>query len=385
MKIVFFGVGAVCSVMATLLDELSNKSKQKDINFVFVVRNIKKAQGHFFKNSNILNKSDFLEIKHFEEIFEDSKKYEKYLQNSDIFINSSTPSFNLPIMNLALKYNTNYADLASDIYKDEIISINLGISPGITNFLIGEKIHSLKNLPYEVKIKKLEINLLEEIQSKKLIFSWSPKVAIDEYKFPYFRNFVDIYPVFQEELISLKQSFPQIENLKLFVGGSEIELMKNLYQLNLFSNKYCYENSDSKISINTIIKNIVPKMKTPEIVEDYIKKKTIKYAEFSAVADIYLEILYPQNDEKIRTIESVGLSFNKYRELLKTPYSGSTYVSYPTGVAAGILIYYSLLNKKRLSGVILSENLPELFEHTVNDIIKRELGNYKINLINQIK
>ena len=36
MKIVFFGVGAVCSVMATLLDELSNKSKQKDINFIFV-------------------------------------------------------------------------------------------------------------------------------------------------------------------------------------------------------------------------------------------------------------------------------------------------------------------------------------------------------------
>jgi hypothetical protein len=83
--------------------------------------------------------------------------------------------------------------------------------------------------------------------------------------------------------------------------------------------------------------------------------------------------------------ESGGLSFNKYTELVKTAYSGSTYVSYPTGVAAGILIYYSLLNKKRLSGVILSENLPELFEHTVNDIIKRELGNYKINLINQIK
>lgn len=106
------------------------------------------------------------------------------------------------------------------------------------------------------------------------------------YKFPYFRNIVDIYPVFQEELISLKQSFPQIENLKLFVGGSEIELMKNLYQLNLFSNKYCYENSDSKISINTIIKNIVPKMKTPEIVEDYIKKKTIKYAVFTS--SVYL-------------------------------------------------------------------------------------------------
>ena len=54
MKIVFFGVGAVCSVMATLLDELSNKSKQKDINFIFVVRNIKKAHisepFHFITN-----------------------------------------------------------------------------------------------------------------------------------------------------------------------------------------------------------------------------------------------------------------------------------------------------------------------------------------------
>ena len=34
----FFGVGAVCSVMATLLDELSNKSKQKRYQFVFVVK-----------------------------------------------------------------------------------------------------------------------------------------------------------------------------------------------------------------------------------------------------------------------------------------------------------------------------------------------------------
>jgi len=432
MKIVFFGVGAVCSVMATLLDELSNKSKQKDINFVFVVRNIKKAQGHFFKNSNILNKSDFLEIKHFEEIFEDSKKYEKYLQNSDIFINSSTPSFNLPIMNLALKYNTNYADLASDIYKDEIIStlkfdqqilenefksqnlfalINLGISPGITNFLIGEKIHSLKNLPYEVKIKKLEINLLEEIQSKKLIFSWSPKVAIDElafppvfykknrpkkiepfsksktYKFPYFKNFVELYPVFQEEIISLKQSFKDVENIKMFVGGNEIELMKNLYQLNLLSNKYCYGYKDSEISINSIIKDVIPKMKSPQIIEDYIKNKTIKYAEFCAIADIYLEISYPQNSKKIKNVESIGISFNKYTNLIKTNYSGSTYISYPTGIGAGILIFYTLLNQNfnDIKGVLVTEKLPSILGPVTNDIIKRELSSYKINLINSIK
>ncbi len=164
----------------------------------------KKARLHFYKNSELLENSKFLEVSSFEEIFHHPIKYKKELENYDIFINSSTPSYNIEIMNLALEFNSNYVDLASDIYKDEVIDslkfeqqkleqefknknlfalINLGVSPGITNFLIGERINSLQNLPYEVKITKLELNLLEEIQSKKLIFSWSPKVAIDELAF----------------------------------------------------------------------------------------------------------------------------------------------------------------------------------------------------------
>lgn len=432
MKIVFFGVGAVCSVIARLLYDLSKKSSNDEINFLFVVRDIKKAKSHFFKNTEVLNNSEFLEIKDFEEIFTNYNNYTKYLEKSTIFINTSIPDYNLSIMKLALAFKTNYADLASDIYNDNVISslqfeqqslneefeknslfalINLGISPGITNFLIGERIYSLSNLPYETKVSKIEINLLEEIQSKQLIFSWSPKVAIEEisysplffkknklkkiepfsksktYKFPYFKNFVELYPVFQEEIISLKQSFKDIENIKMFVGGNEIELMKNLYQLNLLSNKYCYGYKDSEISINSIIKDVIPKMKSPEIIEDYIKNKTIKYAEFCAIADIYLEISYPQNSKKIRNVESIGISFNKYTNLIKTNYSGSTYISYPTGIGAGILIFYTLLNQKLndIKGVLVTEKLPSILGPVINDIIKRELSSYKINLINSIK
>lgn len=430
MKVAFFGVGAVCSVISTLLCEQSSKNLKNCIEFLFVVRDEKKAKSHFYKNSQLLETSKFLEVSSFEEIFQNPKKYENELKDFDVFINSSTPSYNIEIMKLALYFNSNYVDLASDIYKHEIISslkfdqqsleeefkkknlfalINLGVSPGITNFLVGERIHALQNLPYDVKITKLDLNLFEEIQSKKLIFSWSPKVAIDElafspiffrknspkiiepfsksklYKFPYFKNIVEVYPVFQEEIISLKQSFPEIENIRLNIGGNELELMKNLYQLNLFSNRYCFENQNEKISINSIIKNILPKMKSPEIIEDYIKRKTIKYAEFSAIADIYLEISYPQNKKKIKSVESIGISFSKYKELVKTPYSGATYVSYPTGISAGILIYYSLLQREFLSGVILSENLPKFFGNSINDIIKRELSSYKINIYNLIK
>lgn len=432
MKIVFFGVGAVCSVIARLLYDLSKKSSNDKIKFLFVVRDIKKAKSHFFKNTEVLNNSEFLEIKDFEEIFTNYNNYTKYLEKSTIFINTSIPDYNLSIMKLALAFKTNYADLASDIYNDNVISslqfeqqslneefeknslfalINLGISPGITNFLIGERIYSLSNLPYETKVSKIEINLLEEIQSKQLIFSWSPKVAIEEisysplffkknklkkiepfsksktYKFPYFKNFVELYPVFQEEIISLKQSFKDVENIKMFVGGNEIELMKNLYQLNLLSNKYCYGYKDSEISINSIIKDVIPKMKSPQIIEDYIKNKTIKYAEFCAIADIYLEISYPQNSKKIKNVESIGISFNKYTNLIKTNYSGSTYISYPTGIGAGILIFYTLLNQKLndIKGVLVTEKLPSILGPVTNDIIKRELSSYKINLINSIK
>ncbi|MDN5087649.1 saccharopine dehydrogenase C-terminal domain-containing protein [Aliarcobacter butzleri] len=432
MKIVFFGVGAVCSVIARLLYDLSKKSSNDEIKFLFVVRDIKKAKSHFFKNTEVLNNSEFLEIKNFEEIFTNYNNYTKYLEKSTIFINTSIPDYNLSIMKLALAFKTNYADLASDIYNDNVISslqfeqqslneefeknslfalINLGISPGITNFLIGERIYSLSNLPYETKVSKIEINLLEEIQSKQLIFSWSPKVAIEEisysplffkknklkkiepfsksktYKFPYFKNFVELYPVFQEEIISLKQSFKDIENIKMFVGGNEIELMKNLYQLNLLSNKYCYGYKDSEISINSIIKDVIPKMKSPQIIEDYIKNKTIKYAEFCAIADIYLEISYPQNSKKIKNVESIGISFNKYTNLIKTNYSGSTYISYPTGIGAGILIFYTLLNQifNDIKGVLVTEKLPSILGPVTNDIIKRELSSYKINLINSIK
>lgn len=432
MKIVFFGVGAVCSVISRVIFDLNKKNSKEDLEFIFVTRDKEKAKKQFFKNNEVVEISNFLEIFSFEDVFSNPQEYKKYFKKADIFVNSSIPSYNLEIMKLALQFDANYADMASDIYKKEIQEslkfdqqvlqdefenknlfalINLGISPGITNFLIGERLYSFSNLPYETKVKRISINLLEEIQSKELIFSWSPNVAIEEisyhplyfknhklktikpfsksktYKFPYFKNFVEIYPVFQEELISLKQSFSEIEDIKIYVGGSEIELMKNLYQLNLLSNKYCYGYQDSQMSISSIIKELIPKMKSPQIIDNYIKNSIIKYAEFSAVADIDLEILYPQNGKNVKSTESIGLSFNKYTKLINTPYSGSTYVSYTTGVGAGILIFYSLLNKKssKIKGVIASEKLPFLFGSTTNDIIKRELTSYKINLINTIK
>lgn len=431
MTIAFFGVGAVGVVMARVLFELCHKNSLEAPNFVFVVRSHARALAHFFRNPELLERSTFVEAEAFDAVFDAPDAYAQTVGACDVLVNASVPSFNLPIMKLALAYGAHYGDLASDIYTQALVEtqrfaqqdhanafeakglfglINLGISPGVSNFLIGERIAHFHNLPYETRVKKISIQLLEEICSKELVFSWAPHVAIEEisfkpvyiknhktktltpfsksktYAFPYFQNSVEVYPVFQEEVISLAQSFPQVPEIRMHVGGNEVELMKNLYQLNLLSNRYCYGYQDSRISISSIIKDVIPKMKSPEVIEAYIRNKTIKHAHFCAVADLTLEVRYPNNPKKVTCTESVGVSFVDLTSLIKTPYSGATYISYPTGIGAGVLLFHALLHAQHhpLKGVLTTEALPPLFGPALCDAIKRELGIYKLNLFHAI-
>lgn len=428
VKYVFFGVGAVSVVMARALWELGQKNGVSNVSFVFVVRSCAKAKGHFFRNSTLLEHSEFVEIPAFETLFADPSPHRKAFKGASVFINTAIPSFNLPIMELALAFKAHYADLASDIYNQAILQdhrfaqqgldeafgqlgrfalINLGISPGVTNFLIGERMAHFERLPYKTRVKKIAIHLLEEIVAKELVFSWAPHVAIDEisfapvyfkgneaktmkpfakskpYTFPYFKAPVPLYPVFQEEIISLKQSCPEAKEIRMYVGGNEIELMKNLYQLNLLSSRYCYQNA--QISLDAIIKEVIPKMKTPEVMEQLVREKTITAATFCAVADLGLEV-HHQEQHKIKCVESVGVSFTEATALLGTPYSGATYISYPTGIGAAVLLFYTLMHarKQPLGGVLVSEALPRHFDPALCDAIKRELGTYRLGVFHVI-
>jgi saccharopine dehydrogenase-like NADP-dependent oxidoreductase len=423
MKFVFFGIGAASSVMAQALLELCGKTGIKAPSFLFVIRDKSVVKKYFFQHEKLLQNSKFLEVEEFDDIFTNPQKYESYFKNATVLINSSIPEFNQEIMKLALVFKTHYSDLASDIYSSKIIDnlqfeqqelhhefqknsllalINLGISPGVTNLLIGERIEHFHNLPHKTKVKKIEIFLLEDIRSKQLVFSWAPNVAIEElsfrpayfkqhklkrvepfsnslsYEFPYFKGEVDVYPVFQEEIISLKQSFPDVPEIRMFVGGNEVELMKNLYQLNLLSHKYCFGYEDSQASINTIIKEVIPKMKSPDVMASYVKEKIIKAAQFCAAAELSLEIRF--DEYKVQSTELVGVIFDSYLDLENTPYSGATYVSYPTGIGAALTLFYTLVGKKKINGVVTSEKLPALLGNTWCEMLKRELSVYKIGL-----
>lgn len=89
LKCVFFGVGAVSSVMAQALFELSSKRSEGEVSFVFVIRDPSVIQKYFFAHDKLLEVSHFLEASSFETIFSNPSHYEHYFNDATVFINAS--------------------------------------------------------------------------------------------------------------------------------------------------------------------------------------------------------------------------------------------------------------------------------------------------------
>ena len=412
MRILFFGLGAVGAVMATTLQQLCRRNG-RPLELAFAVRDEGRARAALYRNKHLLEGARFFD-------FDDEQAAADFAPQ--LVINASVPELNARVARCALSLRADYADMASDIYSDQVLQqrgfsqqglhqefvqqdrlglINLGFSPGLTNFVIGEKIAHLTALTESTWIRSVRLFLLEELISSRVLFSWSPKVALDELmaKPAYIRNGelvrlvpfskirpycfdpgheTETYPVFQEEVLSLHNSYPQIEEIRLYCGGNEVELFKNLFQLNLLSR-------DLKVGsapIEQVVRKVLPKMKSPRVIEYYNKRRIIKSARFEVVAEI--ETVSP---EQRPVVESVGIRFSRYRELLGTPYSGATYIAYPTGVSAAVLLYYAILGREQgvaLRGVISPEMLPQQLGAEWTDRIKRELAELGVEFTNRL-
>lgn len=419
-KIIFFGLGGVATVMAQCFYELFNNAHE-EVRFVFVVRNKTKAKKNLLHMRHVLAASNFIEVKEFSQIVENISKYHSQFSGAIGIMNTSVPDFNDILLKLASMLGIHYCDMASDMYNKKTLStlrfgqesynstfknknifalINAGISPGITNFLIGEKLLDCDDR-CRTNIKSVNLYLLENIRSSEIVFSWSPQVAFDEleqkprffenkklhtvapfshsteYEFPHFKEPVEQYPLYQEEILSLHQTFPQIASIKVYTGGSEVELVKSLYQLNLLSKNdpVCKQ---AGMSVESIVRSVVPGMKTPEEMEQLVRKGVIKSAQFSAMAEI----------TKDDVVEVTGLSFHRYKDLLNSPYKGSTYISYPTGIGAAVMFYFTHKawekNHKNVSGVLRGEELPMKMGSQLSETMKMELTRFGIDFVSHV-
>ncbi|MGB5240169.1 MAG: hypothetical protein WBN80_05930, partial [Prochlorococcaceae cyanobacterium] len=285
-----------------------------------------------------------------------------------------------------------------------------GISPGVTNFLIGQRLVELCSARRrDLEIESVDLYLLEDIDSDEVVFSWSPLVALEElaqqprqirdgrlqilepfkdprdYTFPNESKSVRQYPLYQEELLSLHRSFPEIQSIGIYTGGSEVELVKALFQLNLLSKRTLPQQSE--LTVEAMVRAILPGMNKPRRIEDYLRNGVIRRAHFAAAAEI--RVTETVRNERQTVIETVGLSYLRYHGLLNSPYAGATYIAYPTAVGAAILTWHALAFLREdggeLPGVITGEDLARQLPRPRAEAIRRDLVGWDIDLFSSVR
>ncbi len=428
--IIFFGLGAVGASMLVCLAELAERDGQP-VRFVVFAHHVESAHDALFHAEYLFDRIEFVSLPDFAPLWAKEPRYTPYFSRALVLVNVATPALNEPILQLAAHYGVHAVDLASDMYDDETqrtlrfkqynhdeelksrgvaALINLGISPGITNFLVGGRIHHiLAQGRRDLTIERVDLYLLEDIDSDEVVFSWSPLVALEElaqrprviengrivvlepfssprdYLFPHEMQPTRVYPLYQEELLSFHRAFPEIPAIGVWTGGAEVELVKSLFKLNLLSKRSI--DAQPGVTVESVVRAIMPGMNKPRRIEDYLRTGVIRRAHFAAAAEI--RISEQVRNDRQTLIETVGLSYHRYRGLLDTPYAGATYISFPTGVGAAILLWHTLEQARQhegsIVGVLSGEDLARIMPSYRFEAVKRDLVAWDIDLFDSVR
>ncbi|MFY9976519.1 MAG: saccharopine dehydrogenase [Chromatiaceae bacterium] len=430
VKVVFFGLGAVGSNILICLAELAERDGVP-IRFVVYTIDPQGARDALFHAERYFDRITFVGLPDFAPIFAFTPPYDAQLAGATLLVNAALPDFNSPIIEIGVRVGAYTVDLASDMYNertDQSLAfdqyrhdaalrergvgalINQGISPGVTDFLIGRSIHGhLGAGGSGQRIESVDLYLLEDIDSDSVVFSWSPVVALEElaarprilsdglirvmdpfslaryHVFPNEPRPTRQYPLYQEELLSLHRAFPQIPSIGIYTGGSEVELVKALFQLNLLSKQTLPDQPE--LTVEAMVRAILPGMQRPRRIEDLLRSGVIRRAHFCASAEI--RISETIRNERQTVIETVGLSYLRYKDLLGSPYAGATYISYPTGVGAAILAWHSVQYARaapgKMVGVLSGEDLARLLPQARADAVRRDLVAWDIDLFQSVR
>jgi hypothetical protein len=430
IKIVFFGLGAVGSALLICLAELAERD-EAPVRFVVYTIDPQGARDALFHAERLFDRIKFVGVPDFAPIFACASPHDSDLAGAGILVNAAVPEFNCPMIELGIRVGACTVDLASEMYNartDRTLTfaqydhdadlrergvaalINQGISPGVTDFLIGRCIYGMLGAERkELEIESVNLYLLEDIEADSVVFSWSPVVALEElaarprvlvdgrmqvmepfgtaryHAFPNEPRPTRQYPLYQEELLSLHRAFPDIATIGVHTGGSEVELVKSLFQLNLLSKRTLPDQPE--LTVEAMVRAILPGMQRPRRIEDLLRTGVIRRAHFCASAEICVS-------ETVRTerqtlIETLGVSYHRYAGLLGSPYAGATYISYPTGVGAAIMAWHTLQYARstpgQILGVLTGVDLARILPQVTADAIRRDLVAWDIDLFQSVR
>lgn len=348
LKIALVGLGASGSVIARLFQ----RDKQTKEITCFA-RDLKKAK-EFLPDG--MRKIRLKKI----DAEKEKSRFTREISGVDLVINAASSKINLKIMDACLQAGANYLDLAShhlhSPFKAEQLEFDAkfkkrglkglicaGVAPGISNLLIRELAGQFD------AVTSIKLRLAEHIVSRDIISSWSPEIAVEELSqnVPVYENGrFSLRPPFSEEeiygypppfgkmsvtLICQDEQltiplFVKTKNMNVKSGGGDIEPMKLLYKLGMFSRKPI-GTGKNRITARTLLEKIIPPTPSPKEMLSIIKKDRIQEARFGIVVEIKGK---KKNHVLTKKKWLIFPSIFRISKLMP----GATYISYPTGLAA---------------------------------------------------
>ncbi|MGB9711288.1 MAG: saccharopine dehydrogenase family protein [Thermodesulfovibrio sp.] len=327
----------------------------------------------------------------------DSPSLEKLIRDTDLVINSATPAINRKIIEIALKYAVNYQDLASNLedlmnpeqleysqdfkQKGIVGLINTGISPGLTNLIAGELASKFDS------VDTIKIRIFEDQKPPGTIWSWSPKVLFSDIlspplvyekgKFnlrepfgePEYYNYPEpigkrkAYLVYGDEISTLPR-FLKVKSGNLKSAGSDIEFLMALYNMGLLSDNPLKING-GRVSPYEILLKITKRVASIREIIQKVKEGVLEEATFGIVVECSGKL-----QGKRKTLRGY-LIFPSIRELIKIA-PGSTHVSYPTALVAGIMAKFIKKIQSLEQGVFAPEALPKFIRRKIFSELKKE-------------
>jgi saccharopine dehydrogenase-like NADP-dependent oxidoreductase len=306
----------------------------------------------------------------------------KLAEDSDVIVNAVPPRFNVPLMDAALKSDTDYVDLAfgppydtfdQQMQKDAMFKerkltalTSTGSSPGIVNVIVAHAADELES------VESIKLRIGDVMHSKEPISTWSPDTMLGdmaeepvvfdngEYRrVPPFSgeevfNFpqpIGPQPTFMhvhEEAITLPRFIGKgLRYLDIKLGTPDMPMIKSLYDLGLCSAKPIEVDGTSIVPRRLLLK-LFPPTPTPEEIETKLKAGVI----IDAYQTYVIEITGRRSDKNLAyTYTVTAPSLRQVQEMMP----GATHESYLTGNSAAL--FTEMLGEGRITtkGVIAPE------------------------------
>uniref|UniRef100_A0A7C4BB62 Saccharopine dehydrogenase NADP binding domain-containing protein n=1 Tax=Thermofilum pendens TaxID=2269 RepID=A0A7C4BB62_THEPE len=284
------------------------------------------------------------------------------------------------VMEAALRAGVNYVDFAcygggrrraeqllfSKKFRDAglLALINVGASPGLSNLLAREVYEELDST------HTITIMSLEDQRGSSFVIPWSREemfnVASEELayrggrfelrepfaetelcEFPEPIGVLRCYSVSNDESYTIPH-FLRIRSLRYLAGGSDIEVLRALYRLGIFSDRPLRVGR-ALVTPREVIYHVLQNAVTPKDVERALREGDLEDALFA------LQVVGDGEVSGERALAKRHIVFPSQRKLHEVM-PGSTYITYPTA-RCGVALLRAVKGRK-LRGVLPPEALP---------------------------